>query len=54
MPVLTAALKQLIGDKNVVKTYFKDGNPEGDQHAGACNLEVLNATVYKQYVLVRK
>ena len=47
MPVLTTALKQLIGDKNVVKIYFKDGNLEGDQHAGACNLEVLNATVHK-------
>ena len=47
---ITAALKQFIRDKNVVKTYFKDGNLECDQHAGTCNLEVLNATVYKQYV----
>ena len=47
---IIAALEQLIGDKNVVKTYFKDGNLECNQHAGTCNLEVLSATVYKQYV----
>ena len=45
-----ATLKQLIGDKNVVNTYFKDGDVEKNQHAGVCNLEVLNPTIYKQYV----
>ena len=29
---VTTALKQLISDKNVVNTYFKDGNVEKDQH----------------------
>ena len=47
---VTIALKQLIGDKNVVNTYFKDVDVEKNQHAGVCNLEVLNPTVYKQYV----
>ena len=47
---VTTALKQLIGDKNVVNTYFKDGNVEKNQHAGVCNLEVLKPTIYKQYV----
>ena len=42
--------KQLISDKNVVNTYFKDGDVEKNQHTGVCNLEVLNPTVYKQYV----
>ena len=44
------ALKQLIGDNNVVNTYFKDGDVEKNQHARVCNLEVLNPTVYKQYI----
>ena len=47
---VTTAFKQLIGDKNVVNTYFKDGDVEKNQHAGVCNLKVLNPTVYKQYV----
>ena len=47
---VTAAFKQLIGDKNVVNTYFKDGDVEKNQHARVCSLEVLNPTVYKQYV----
>ena len=47
---VTATIKQLIGDKNVVNTYFKDGDVEKNQHAGVCNLEVLNSIVYKQYV----
>ena len=47
---VTAALKQLIGDKNVVNIYFKDGDMEKNQHAEVCNLEVLNHTIYKQYV----
>ena len=46
---VTAALIQLIGDKNVVNTYFKDGDVEKNQHAGVSNLEVVNPTVYKQY-----
>ena len=45
-----AAFKQLISDKNVVNTYFKDGDVEINQHVRFCNLEVLNPTVYKQYV----
>ena len=44
------ALKQLISGKNVVNTYFKDGDVEKNQHSGVCNLEVLNPTIYKQYV----
>ena len=47
---VATALKQLIGDKNVVNTYFKDGDVEKNQHARVCNLEVLNPIVYKQYV----
>ena len=47
---VTVALKQLIGNKNVVNTYFKDGDVEKNQHAGVCNLEVFNPIVYKQYV----
>lgn len=42
---IATTLKKLIGEKNVVKTYFKDGNPERDHHAGTCNLEVLNPTI---------
>ena len=45
-----ATLKQLTDDKNVVNTYFKDGDVEKNQHARVCNLEVLNPTIYKQYV----
>ena len=44
---VTTALKQLIGDKNMMNNYFKDGDVEKNQHAGVCNLEVLNPTVYK-------
>ena len=47
---VTIALNQFIGDKNVVNTYFKDGDVEKNQHVGVCNFEVLNSTVYKQYV----
>ena len=47
---VTIALKQLIGDKNVVNTYFKDRDVEKNQHVGICNLEILNPIVYKQYV----
>ena len=47
---VTTALKQLIGDNNVMNTYFKDGDVMKNQHAGACNLEVLNFTIYKQYI----
>ena len=35
---------------NVVKTYFKNGNLECNQHVGIHNLEVLNSTIYKLYV----
>ena len=34
----------------MVNTYFKDGDVEKNQHAGVCNLEVFNPTIYKQYV----
>jgi hypothetical protein len=44
------ALKNLIGERNVVCTYFSRGNKEKDQHDGICNLEVVNPVVYKQYV----
>ena len=47
---VTIAFKQYIGDKNVMNIYFKDGDVEKNQHAGVCNLEVINPIVYKQYV----
>ena len=47
---VTTALKQLMGDKNAVNTYFKDGDVKKNQHARVCNLEVFNPTIYKQYV----
>jgi hypothetical protein len=43
-------LKRIMGDKNIVQTYFPRGDPARDLHAGICNLEVLNPSVYKQYV----
>jgi len=48
--VVTKALQTLIGDRNVVKTFFKDGDAGRDLHAGVCNIEVLNAVVYKKLV----
>ena len=47
---ITTVLKQLIGDMNVVKTYFKDGDVEKNLYVGVCNLDVLNPTKYKQFV----
>ena len=47
---VTTAFKQFIGDKNVMNTYFKDGDVKKNQHAGVCNLEVLNPIICKQYV----
>jgi hypothetical protein len=47
---VTEQLQQIIGAKNVVKTYFSRGDPTRDLHRGIYNLEVLNPTVYKQYV----
>ena len=44
---VTTAFKQIMGDKNVVNTYFKDGDVEKNQHIGVCNLEVLTPTIYK-------
>jgi hypothetical protein len=34
----------------VVCTYFPKGSIERDMHDGVCNLEVMNPTIYKQYV----
>jgi hypothetical protein len=47
---VTEALKKMLGEKNVVCTYFPQGNTAKDQHDGICNLEVINLIVYKQYV----
>ena len=43
-------LKLMLGDKNVINTYFPWGDPISDKHARICNLEVLNPTIYKQYI----
>ena len=43
-------LQKLMGDNNVVKTYYKNRVTKKDLLAGVCNLEVLNPTVYKQHV----
>jgi hypothetical protein len=40
----------MMGENNVVCTYFLRGNAAKDQHDGICNLEVINLIVYKQYV----
>jgi hypothetical protein len=48
--VITEHLKQIRGVRNVVKAYFPRGDPARDLHVGACNLEVLNPIVYKQFV----
>ena len=34
----------------MVCTYFLKGSIERDMHDGICNLEVLDPTIYKQYV----
>jgi hypothetical protein len=47
---ITEGLKQIMGAKNIVQTYFPRGDSARDLHAGVCNLEVINPTVYKQYV----
>jgi hypothetical protein len=47
---ITKNLKQIMGAKNIVKTFFPQGDPTKDLHVGVCNLEVLNPIVYKQYV----
>jgi hypothetical protein len=47
---ITKNLKRIMGDKNIVQSYFPRGDPACDLHAGICNLEVLNPSVYKQYV----
>jgi hypothetical protein len=39
------ALKKLMGERNVVCTFFPRGNKEKDQHDGICNLEVINPMV---------
>jgi hypothetical protein len=40
----------MLGEKNVICTFFSKGNIAKDQHDDICNLEVLNSIVYKQYV----
>jgi hypothetical protein len=40
----------MIGESNVVCTYFPRGLAAKDQHDSICNLEVINPIVYKQYV----
>jgi hypothetical protein len=40
----------MMGENNVVCTYFPRGNAAKDQHDGICNLEVINPIVYKQYI----
>jgi hypothetical protein len=47
---ITESLRQIIGTKNIVQTYFPRGDTARDLHAGVCNLEVINPTIYKQYV----
>ena len=47
---VTGALRKLIRDKNVIMTYYKNGDAEKDLHVEVCNLEVLNTIFYKQYV----
>jgi hypothetical protein len=44
------ALQKLMGERNVICTYFPKGSIERNMHDGVCNLEVLNPTVYKQYL----
>jgi hypothetical protein len=44
---ITESLRQIIGTKNIVQTYFPRGDIARDLHAGVCNLEVINPTVYK-------
>jgi hypothetical protein len=47
---VTEVLKKMMGENNVICTYFLRGNAVKDQHDGICNLEVINLIVYKQYV----
>jgi hypothetical protein len=44
------ALKKMMGERNMVCTYFPQGNSVKDQYDDICNLEVINPIVYKQYV----
>jgi hypothetical protein len=47
---VTAALKKMMDESNIIYTYFPRGNAAKDQHDGICNLEVINPIIYKQYV----
>ena len=47
---MTEAFKKMIGEKNVVCTFFLRGNNAKDQQDGICNLEVVNPIVYTQYL----
>jgi hypothetical protein len=40
----------MMGESNVVCTYFPRGNAAKDQHNSIYNLKVINPIVYKQYV----
>jgi hypothetical protein len=44
------AFQKLLGERNVVCTYFPKGSIKRDMQDGVCNLEVLNPAVYKKYV----
>jgi hypothetical protein len=44
------ALQKLLGERNVICTYFPKGSIERNMHDGVCNLEVLSLVVYKQYL----
>jgi hypothetical protein len=48
--IIIEGLKHIMGAKNIVQTYFPRGDPAHDLHASICNLEVINPTVYKQFV----
>ena len=41
------ALKKYIGEKNVLNIFFKI---ENGKHVGSCNVQCLNAAVYKKFV----
>jgi hypothetical protein len=44
------ALQKLLGERNVICTYFPKDSIERNMHDGVCNLEMLNPAVYKQYL----
>jgi len=44
---LEEGIKKLFGEGNVVEIFFR---LEKGKHVGSCNVQCLNATVYKKYV----